>query len=267
MKKLVLQTLSIFFCANSFGQIGATAPDFTVTDINGNEISLYADILDQGLIALVDVSATWCGPCWNLHQSHVLRDLHNTYGAGGSNQLRVVFYEGDANTTLNDLNGNTGSSQGNWLLDTPYPVVNESPLSLNLNIWAPDGFPTLNVIRPSDKKIMADTWNILTLNGQVDAIENATGITLTPAGTVNQSIDNNFVLYPNPANEMLTIDFDSMLNDAQIQLFNLQGQLVQSFNMSGSKIMFETGSLAEGQYLVKILSHESVSSEIITVAH
>jgi hypothetical protein len=114
---------------------------------------------------------------------------------------------------------------------------------------------------------MADTWNILTLNGQVDAIENATGITLTPAGTVNQSIDNNFVLYPNPANEMLTIDFDSMLNDAQIQLFNLQGQLVQSFNMSGSKIMFETGSLAEGQYLVKILSHEGVSSEIITVAH
>jgi len=267
MKKLVLQTLSIFFCATSFGQVGATAPDFTVTDINGNEISLYADILDQGLIALVDVSATWCGPCWTLHQSHVLRDLHNTYGAAGSNQLRVVFYEADANTTLNDLNGNTGSSQGNWLLDTPYPVVNESPLSLNLNIWAPDGFPTLNVIRPSDKKIMADTWNVLTLSGQVSAIENATGITLLPAGTVSQNSNKRVVLFPNPANEMLTIEFNSEVNDAQIQLFNLQGQLLQSFNINGSKLTLETESLAAGQYLVKILSQEGSSSEIITIAH
>lgn len=53
-----------------------TAPDFSVTDLDGNQINLYADILDQGLIAVVDVSATWCGPCWNLHQSHALEDLH-----------------------------------------------------------------------------------------------------------------------------------------------------------------------------------------------
>jgi len=46
-----------------------TAPDFTVTDINGNTHSLYADILDQGKIAVVQVAATWCLPCWNLHMT------------------------------------------------------------------------------------------------------------------------------------------------------------------------------------------------------
>ena len=37
-----------------------TTPDFTVTDIDGNTHELYADILDQGLIAVVDV----CNVVW-----------------------------------------------------------------------------------------------------------------------------------------------------------------------------------------------------------
>lgn len=53
-------------------QIGSTAPDFNVTDINGNSHNLY-EILDAGYIAIIDVSATWCGPCWTLHQSHTLQ--------------------------------------------------------------------------------------------------------------------------------------------------------------------------------------------------
>jgi hypothetical protein len=267
MKKILLQSLSLIFCANSFGQIGATAPDFTVTDLNGNEISLYADILDQGLIALVDVSATWCGPCWNLHQSHVLRDLHQTYGAGGSNQLRVVFYEGDPNTTLNDLNGTTGSSQGNWLLDTPYPVVNESPLSLNLNVWAPDGFPTLNVIRPSDKKIVADTWNIYTLNGQIDAIENATGLTLTAASTIAVSNTNAISTYPNPANEQLYIEWDNFSINSKIELFTIDGKLIQTINPNAPILTVDTQTLPTGQYVLKVINEDEVSTKMISVVH
>ena len=84
-----------------------TAPDFNVTDLDGNTHQLYADILDQGLIAVVDVSATWCGPCWSLHSSHALEDLHEAYGPNGTNQLRVIFYEADANTTMADIEGLT----------------------------------------------------------------------------------------------------------------------------------------------------------------
>ena len=46
----------------AMGQYG-TAPDFTVTDIEGNTHQLYADILDQGKIAVVQIAATWCPPC------------------------------------------------------------------------------------------------------------------------------------------------------------------------------------------------------------
>ena len=66
-----------------------------------------------------------------------------------------------------------------------YPIVNESPLSLDMNIWAPLGFPTVNVIRPSDYEIVLDTYNLYSLEQQVDAINGADidGIVLGVANT------------------------------------------------------------------------------------
>lgn len=111
-----------------------TAPDFSVVDLDGNTINLYEDILDQGIIAVIDVSATWCPPCWALHEAHTLEQLHTQYGPNGTNELRVVFYEADANTTIEDLMGNTAATEGDWLTGSSYPFINESPLSLDLNI-------------------------------------------------------------------------------------------------------------------------------------
>ncbi|MBK9288092.1 MAG: hypothetical protein IPN38_10495 [Flavobacteriales bacterium] len=53
----------------------------------------------------MDCSATWCGPCWNLHQSGSLEQLHANYGPDGTDQIRALPYEADASTTLADLQG------------------------------------------------------------------------------------------------------------------------------------------------------------------
>jgi hypothetical protein len=172
MKKAILYLFAVLTTLQGWAQFG-TAPDFTVTDIEGNSHQLYADILDQGLIAVVVVSATWCAPCWNLYTSDALEDLHQAYGPDGTNQLSVIFYEGDPNTTIADLEGAGVNTVGNWLEGVPYPVVNESPLTLDLNIWAPLGFPTVNVVRPSDYEIVLDTWNVLSFDEQVEAINSA----------------------------------------------------------------------------------------------
>ena len=83
MKKLALLATFGVATLTASAQFG-TAPDFNVTDLDGNTHQLYADILDQGLIAVVDVSATWCSPCWSLHGSHALQDLHEAYGPDGT---------------------------------------------------------------------------------------------------------------------------------------------------------------------------------------
>ena len=167
LKLNLLGLLLLMYGASPSAEVSAqlgTAPDFTVTDIDGNTHSLYEDILDQGLIAVVEVSATWCSPCWSLHGSQALELLNQSFGPQGTNQLRVIFYEGDASTTMDDIQGSGSNTQGDWTEGISFPIVNESPLSLDLNVWAPLGFPTVNVIRPSDYEIVLDTWNILSFD-------------------------------------------------------------------------------------------------------
>ncbi len=107
--------------------------DFTVTDINGNEHHLQ-DYLDAGKYVVIDFSASWCGPCWSLHQSHVLDNLYNTYGPGGTDELVVLWIEVDPNTTLADIQGTTGMPNGqhDWTVGGtwPIPIINDgSPTS------------------------------------------------------------------------------------------------------------------------------------------
>jgi len=268
MKKLFLSIATLVVSIQGFAQIGATAPNFNVTDINGNTIRLYEDILDLGLIAVVDVSATWCGPCWSLHQSNALKQLHEQYGPNGSNQLRVIFYEGDANTGMNALQGTGGNTQGDWITGTPFPIVNESPLTLNLNIWAPEGFPTVNIVNPSDKKIVADTWNLLSLSGQVNAISSATGINLITVGLSDITSSSNAIAYPNPSNTIMNVNLVEF-NNAQvtIEIYNLQGALVMSQIANNNIEVLDISNLANGNYMLRAYNNDKVMNQLISVVH
>jgi Secretion system C-terminal sorting domain len=133
---------------------GSIAPNFTVTDINGNTQNLYA-ILDSGKTVIMDISATWCGPCWSFHQAGTLKAIHNQFGAAGTNEVRVLFVEGDGATTLDNLNGISGprATQGNWVAGTPYPIIDNASISSSFRIAY---YPTLYVICP-DRRLVEVT--------------------------------------------------------------------------------------------------------------
>lgn len=266
MKKILLFAATAFMTLGASAQYG-TAPDFTVTDLDGNEISLYADILDQGLVAVVDVSATWCGPCWNLHQSHALEDLHQTYGPNGTNQLRVIFYEGDAETTQADLEGTGTSTLGNWLDGITYPVVDENPLSLDLSIWAPFGFPTVNVIRPSDYEIVMDTYNLYSADEQVTAINNGDlGITLdaslsvsenTPAASVN--------VYPNPSVDHVNLQLDGFDGTVSIEVYDMLGNIAFQMDTNNKLELINLAELSAGNYMIRVYNDAAESTSRIVL--
>lgn len=169
------------------------APDFTATDINGNTHTLY-DYLNDGKVVILDVSATWCGPCWALHQNHYLEYLNSTFGPDGTDEVVVIFYEGDTSTGSDELNGISGNTLGDWVTGVSYIIIDETDAAavnaIN-NVYAPQGFPTVNVICPSTKTIIADVYN-QNLPGMISAINGcaATNLSMVADLYMGNSKDN-----------------------------------------------------------------------------
>lgn len=235
-----------------------TAPDFTVTDIDGQTHHLYG-ILDQGYVVVLDASATWCGTCWSVHNANYLNDLNTQMGPTGTNQIRVIFYEADATTNTADLNGTGSNTQGDWVTDANYPIVDESaPLSLSGSVYWPDGFPTISVIRPADREITADVWN-QNLAGMVSAVNNA--IATNPASISSDFLSEHGIsIFPNPATDHLAINLGTA-NDLVdvIVIRNAMGQSIRVIPTSrNQRLDLTVSDIAFGAYILEFQSQGSV---------
>lgn len=129
---------------------GAIAPDFVAQDINGQSWHLY-ELLEQGKIVVLEISATWCPPCWAYHNGHAMQELYETHGPDGDDKLQVLFVEGDPATNTDCLYGQSGCnnfSPGNWVNGTTYPYIDNAAISDSFQV---SYFPTIFVICPNKK--------------------------------------------------------------------------------------------------------------------
>ena len=213
MKKILFSltvALGLFGSTNAQLPAGTYCPDFSGTDINGNSHNLYT-YLDAGYTVVVDVSATWCGPCWTYHQSGALEDLWLNHGpAGGTgvsasttDDVVILWIEGDNNTNLDCLNGITATcsgngTQGDWVTGTDFPIIDDASIASTLGIGY---YPTIYTIYPDRyleesgqggttySNISSNVGNHIGGNNTVDAtIFNYTG-DVTSCGAINVAVN------------------------------------------------------------------------------
>ncbi|RME97533.1 MAG: T9SS C-terminal target domain-containing protein [Bacteroidetes bacterium] len=213
---------------------GTIAPDFTTTDLDGNEFNLY-DKLDEGYTVILDFSATWCGPCWAYAQAGHLDRVWEEYGPDGTQEVYVIKIEGDASTDLADLQGTGDRTQGNWLSVISHPIADDASMTqlYNINYW-----PTIYTVCPN--RIITETGR-LTADGHY-AFANTC---LRAEGEVNAGL----LLYEglqdpfcgeadlNPTITLQNLGAEN-LTSASVEL-NINGQLAQTIDWSGDLATYE----------------------------
>lgn len=155
MKRILLSLFVVFTTIVAQAQLpsGSLAPNFTTTDLDGNTYELY-DLLSQGYTVVMDVSATWCGPCWNYHTGAyngsngegALHALYTEHGIDAGGNVFIIYIEGDGSTTLDDLNGTGSATVGDWVTGTPYPIADDAGVA---NLYEIAYFPTIYTICPN----------------------------------------------------------------------------------------------------------------------
>ena len=183
---LVLAGISSANTSNAQLADGSIAPDWTLTDINGTTHNLYT-ILDYGYSVVIDLNATWCGPCWSYHQSGELEDLWVNHGpagepgvsAGTTDDVYVFMVESDGSTNAADLAGTTVNSAGDWITGTLFPIIDDGSIA---DPYGLAFYPTVYTICPNRQ--------MTRVGGQTGASNAATlyshiGTCATASGTNN----------------------------------------------------------------------------------
>lgn len=261
MKKFTILLFSLAFFAYatpSKAQLddGATAPDWTLTDINGKSWHLY-DLLDSGRSVVVDFSTTWCTHCWDLRNTNILEDFYAKYGPSGNNTAMVFWCESDYKTNDDDLHGlstGTGGTMGDWVTGTPYPIIDPFQPAVSWKNYDIISFPTVYYICP-DKKVydMYTNTNNLQVQSNLDnAMANHCSLTTSVA---NASKTNTFKAYRDQSNSLAIELMDWQSNEKlSIHLFNTMGQLVftSEAQSANRRISIPLPTLESGLYFVNI---------------
>lgn len=251
--KLTCQELTETRGTQEWARVG----DFTSDDINGNTHHLQ-EYLDDGKYVLVDLSATWCGPCWQLHQSGLLDELHEQYGPDGTDEMVVLWVEIEGSNTLAQIQGqhtgNTyaGASQGdftdggNW----PIPIIDDRTIVSSFSALYEGYIPTLFLVCPNGDYTQVTTYS-------TSAIYNLT--TQCPSAT--SVIDNNEVsvdIYPNPSNGMVQIEG---AENAHITVFNNIGQVIYTKENISYTETIDLSKFEAGSYMIKVNLNGKVSNK------
>lgn len=93
---------------NNIGiELGQTAPNFTITDIDGTTFSLSDH---RGNVVIMVLMATWCGPC--VRQMGHLKQVFDNYGGRGVVIMSIGVDPGEGNDVIRQFKASHGD---NWI--------------------------------------------------------------------------------------------------------------------------------------------------------
>ena len=211
-------------------------PDFTATDIEGNEINLYS-ILDAGQAVFINFFLYG-----DEYSEAPMNDVLESYRLYGCNQHDVFFME----ITPNGTDANCQA----WVerFGVQYPTISRAGGGNDIAQAIPVGYyPTLMLIRPDHTFAVRDIYPP-TLEYILDAMNGEGYEQYECEDGIGEDEGQSLSLYPNPANDFVTLKGESL---GKVYVYNTLGQKVDELEAKGSEIRINTAAYENGIYVVK----------------
>jgi hypothetical protein len=126
------------------------------------------------------------------------------------------------------------------------------------------------------------TWNTsavsnsIVVNPSVTTVYSVTGVNAfgcTSTQTVTQQVDpclgfssigneTQIIVYPNPANQALILEFSGYSDNDAVEVLNVLGQKLMEMNVRSNKIIIDVSEMQEGYYFLKLKSKSGSEERI-----
>lgn len=262
MKKIVQIAIaaSLFAATTVKAQ---TAVDFNKTDCNGNPVHLYAD-LDAGKAVVLFYYMPSCGSCPPPAQK--IQAMANNINTAHPGMVKAYAFP---------FNNTTACSYSQtWVTSNSLPLY--APMDSGATAVAAYGgfgMPTVVLVGGSNHRVMFSTLSFST-SDTTTMRDSILALISTPTGVAETASNiNNVDVFPNPANNDVTISVDVKTAGAlTIDIVDMIGRKVAAVstdNSSGgvSTKHIETKNLPNGTYLVRINLNGTITNRKLNVVH
>jgi PKD repeat protein len=202
---------------------------YTHTIANNTNYYYYLKIVQA------DGNTIWTSPIWYTRNDSITNNAPTTNFTPSSTTIcsgeQVTFIDGSTNAP----------NTWNWSLPGALPDT-----SNNQSITAT--FPNAGTY----------TISLTTSNAFGTSATITKNITVQVCTSIEENEKKSIKIYPNPANELLTIDVNLLPGSKTIEIVDLQGKLMISKTSDEQLIHIELSSLAIGNYFVNVIQNRTV---------
>ncbi len=246
---------------NTFGTGGVTKLDISSSDNYGYALALQTD----GKIVVTGTTAAGTGD-YSVSRFNANGTVDNTFGTNGSVITDFNGLNDESYAVIIQTNGKIVAAgfslipggnndfslaryNSNGTLDTLFGTSGKviTPVGTN-DDWA------YSMLLQPDGKIVVAGYSI---NGSGDDDIAVVRYFISPTGITDINSEGNDVnLYPNPANNYISINAGAQTKENIVSIFNVQGQLVFSQPLLNTPATLDITTLAKGVYTIKISNTE-----------